>query len=91
MNESIENAFVVLGLGDGDSDDTFTPVGKPYAPIGRASRRHSCLEYPNPTDRFSDKEAVHLDTINPSGNALVYDDPGSDEESYLPLGSKGYP
>lgn len=91
MNESIENAFVVLGLSDGDTDDTFTPEGKPYTPIGRASRRHSCLEYPDPTDRFSDEEAVHLDTINPSGKALIYDDPGSDEESYLPLVVRGTP
>lgn len=61
---------MALGLSDGDSDDTFTPVGKPYAPVGRASRRHSCLEYADPTDRFSDEEAVHLGPLILLGRPL---------------------
>lgn len=81
MNNTLENAFADLGLGDSDSDDMITPVG----PIGRASRRHSY----DPTDRFS--EAVHFGTPNPSGKALMYDDSDSEEEGYPPVGSKGYP
>lgn len=83
MNNTLENAFADLGLGDSDSDDMITPVG----PIGRASRRHSY----DPYGRLSDGEAAHYDTPNPSGKALMYDDSDSEEEGYPPVGSKGYP
>uniref|UniRef100_A0A8W8JAI0 Uncharacterized protein n=1 Tax=Magallana gigas TaxID=29159 RepID=A0A8W8JAI0_MAGGI len=79
MNNTLENAFADLGLGDSDSDDMITPVG----PIGRASRKHSY----DPYGRLSDGEAVHYDTPQPSGRAHMFEDPDSDWEGYLSFGS----
>lgn len=79
MNNTLENAFADLGLGDSDNDDMITPVG----PIGRASRKHSY----DPYGRLSDGEAVHYDTPQPSGRAHMFEDPDSDWEGYLSFGS----
>lgn len=79
MNNTLENAFADLGLGDSDSDDMITPVGL----IGRASRKHSN----DPYGRLSDGEAVHYDTPQPSGRAHMFEDPDSDWEGYLSFGS----
>lgn len=60
MDNSLENVFDALGLSDGESVDMLTPVGEPYAPIGRVSHRHSS-DYPDPTDMlYSDEEACTL-------------------------------
>lgn len=80
MNNTLENAFADLGLGD--SDDMITPVG----PIGRASRKHSY----DPYGRLSDGEAVHYDTPQPSGRAHMFEDPDSDCEGFLSLDSREY-
>lgn len=84
VNNTLENAFTALDVGDSDSDDMLTPVG----PFGRASRRHR-LRNPCPTERL--REAVHFDTPNPSGKALMYNDSDSQEEGYPPESSTGYP
>lgn len=82
MNNTLENAFADLGLGNSDSDDMITTVGT----IGRASRKHSYEPY----GRLSDGEAVHYDTPQPSWRAHTFEDPDSDWEGYLSLGSKEY-
>lgn len=61
MDNSLENVFDSLGLSDGENVDMLTPVREPCAPIGRASHRHSCSDYPDPTDMlYSDEEACTL-------------------------------
>lgn len=79
MNASLENVFAALWLSVSDRDDMLSSKGEPFAPKGRASRRHSNSEYLNPTGRLGDEKTVHFDTPNHSGKALMYEDPGSDE------------
>lgn len=79
MNTSLENVFAALWLSDTDRDDMLTSEGEPFAPIGHASRMHSNSEYLNPTGRLGDEKTVHFDTPNPSGKALMYEDPDIDE------------
>lgn len=86
MNNTLENAFADLGLGDSDSDDTITPMGEPSVQIGRSSRKHSY----DPYGRLSDGEAVHYDTPQPSGRTHMFEDPDSDWEGYLSLDSREY-
>lgn len=79
MNASLENVIAALWLSDSDIEDMLTSERGPFAPIGSASRRHSNSHYFNPTGRLDDEETVHVDTPNPSGKALMYEDPDSDE------------
>lgn len=66
-------------LNDSDGDDMLTSEGEAFAPIRRASRRHSNSEYFNPTGRLGDEDTVHFNNPNPSWKALMYEDPDSDE------------
>lgn len=79
MNASLENVFAASWLSETDRDDMLTSEGEPFAPIGHASRMHSNSEYRNPTGGLGDEETVHFDTPNPSGKALMYEDPDIDE------------
>lgn len=79
MNASLENVIPTLWLSDSDSDVMLTSEREPFAPIGSASRRHSNSDYLNPIGRLGDEETVHVDTPNPFGRALMYEDPDSDE------------